>query len=481
MTAREELIQRARARMELLRRKAQKGDFWAYCLFMDYEFFSKRPVLKIIADAFQQVHDAYAKGLSLNVAASLPPRAGKSYITSLFASFMLCQFPTESVMRNTCTATLYDKFSYDTRDIIKSDRTRMVFPNVELSRDQQNIGGWSLKQAKQVSYFGAGVGGTIIGFGASMLAMTDDLFKDFEDAMSENVNDKTWTWKEGAHDSRVERNCCKIDIGTRWSETDVLGRLEAMGKYNVIVRIPALDENGETFCEDVHTSEYYRELESEIDEFIWMAEYMQQPIEKKGLLFPKSELKWFTLDEIKDKQADARIAATDTADKGNDDLCSPFADFFEDRFFIKDVVFTKDSIEITEPRVAQMILENRTEKILIESNNGGRSFSLNVEKLIKGQSTCEVDSRPTTSNKETRILMKSGFVKKYFWFRSDYERGSDYDRFIKALTGYKKEGGNKHDDAADGVTILAEFIEHLGLLTGKKNNQPQSKSALGFY
>lgn len=27
---------------------------------------------------------------------------------------------------------------------------------------------------------------------------------------------------------------------------------------------------------------------------------------------------------------------------------------------------------------------------------------------------------------------------------------------------YKKERGNKHDDAADGTTILAEFAEALG-------------------
>ena len=36
---------------------------------------------------------------------------------------------------------------------------------------------WNVEGARQVSYFGGGVGGTVIGFGASMLAMTDDLYK----------------------------------------------------------------------------------------------------------------------------------------------------------------------------------------------------------------------------------------------------------------------------------------------------------------
>lgn len=39
---------------------------------------------------------------------------------------------------------------------------------------------------------------------------------------------------------------------------------------------------------------------------------------------------------------------------------------------------------------------------------------------------------------------------------------------MKALTGYKKEGGNKHDDAPDGMTILAENVEFIGLC---KNNR----------
>ena len=78
-------------------------------------------------------------------------------------------------------------------------------------------------------------------------------------------------------------NCCSIDIGTRWSATDVLGRMEEMGKYDEIIRISALDENDESFCEDVHTTEYYHELrEEETEDMIWCAEYMQDPIEAIG-------------------------------------------------------------------------------------------------------------------------------------------------------------------------------------------------------
>lgn len=466
------LKKKAEAKLELLRRRANE-DFWAFCLYMNYSFFSERSILKLIALAFQNVSDAYDRGFSMEMAASLSPRAGKSYITSLFAAWMLGRNPTESVMRNACTASLYEKFSYDTRDIVRSERFQSVFPEVTMREDKQAVRDWSLESAQQVSYFGAGVGGTIIGFGASMLAITDDLYKGFEDALSENNNEKTHLWKDGAHDSRLERHCAKIDIGTRWIPDDVIGRNESRGKYDLIVRIPALI-NGETFCEAVHTTEYYLELQHELDEVIFASEYMQEPIELKGLLFPKSELNWFTMDDIKGRKEDASIGATDTADTGADYFSSPFAKKFSEKYFIHDVIFTRDPVEITEGRLVTSINEHRVQKQLIESNNGGRIFANNIKRGL-GLDLSDSDTiitRHATTNKETRIFMNSSWIKKHFYFRSDYAKGSDYDHFMKNLTKYLKQGGNKHDDAADSLNTLKELIEILEF-TGFKANKSQ--------
>lgn len=451
--------------MELKRREA-KDDFWAFCIYYDPVFFAGRPFLKRVANAFMRVYQAYSDKKIYRLAVSMPPRAGKSYISSLFIAWMLGKFPTESVMRNCCSAHLYNKLSYDTRNIIRSGKFQSVFTSVRLMGDKRNLAGWSLGTARQVSYFGAGVGGTVIGFGASLLAMTDDLYKSLEDAMSDTNNEKVWSWKQGTHDSRIEGSCCSIDIGTRWSATDVLGRMEEMGKYDEIIRIAALDENDESFCEEVHTTEYYRDLRSETEESIWSAEYMQEPIEAVGLLFPKSELNRFKLSDIEGKQPDGVIGACDVADEGDDDFCGPFAKVFGTKYFITDVLFTKDNVEITEPNLVSMILNIRCDNIRIESNNGGRLFALNVRRAVKAKNEkCIVQAMPTTSNKETRILLKSGWIKKHCYFleEGEYKKGSDYDRFMKALTGYKKEGGNKHDDAPDGLTILAENVEFIGL------------------
>ncbi|MDR2969289.1 MAG: phage terminase large subunit [Tannerellaceae bacterium] len=462
------LVRKAEAAV-ILRKRQARNDFWAYCLYMDTSFFVRRPFLKLIADAFTRVFLSYSNDTIYRLAVSMPPRAGKSYITSLFISWMFGRFPEESVMRNTCADPLYNKLSYDTRDIVRSRKYREVFPEIKLKPDKQNVHGWSLEGARQVSYFGAGKDGTVIGFGASMLAVTDDLYKSLEDALSDNNNEKTWVWKQGTHDSRIEGSCCSIDIGTRWSATDVLGRMEESrdGKYyDEIIRVPALDENDRSFCEDVHTTEYYHELRRETEDSIWMAEYMQEPYEAKGLLFPKSELKRFRRADMRGRIPDGRIGATDVADEGDDNFSSPFADVFGDQLFITDVLFTKDAVEITAPRLAQMIIDIRPDRLRIESNNGGKIFANDVRRLVKendSYSNCIIQACPTTKNKQTRILMKSGWIKEHCRFldESEYEKGSDYWWFMKWLTSYKKEGGNAHDDAPDSMTILAEFFDSL--------------------
>ena len=183
---------------ELFRR-----DFWEFCKYYDTPFFANRPFLKEVADGFQSIERGDIKSLSV----SMPPRAGKSYITTLFCAWVLGRNPSESVMRNTCTATLYLKFSYDVRNVLKTNKFKAVFKSVTLSDDKANLLGWNTNESRQVGYFGAGVGGTIIGFGATKLAITDDLYRGLEDALSDTTNDKIITWKEATHDSRLERNC----------------------------------------------------------------------------------------------------------------------------------------------------------------------------------------------------------------------------------------------------------------------------------
>jgi len=452
-------------------RELARRDFWCFCKYMDPEFFrDEREHLVIAAEGFQEIED----GITNKLAISMPPRAGKSYITSLFIAWRLGKHPRLSNMRNSYAASLAEKFSYDIRSIItESDKYRSIFPLVQLKGNRTAIQEWAIKGAKDLSYFCAGIGGPITGKGCEGVAVLDDPIKNWEEACSTTAIEKAWNWYGSTHRSRFE-GCAEINIATRWSKKDPIGRLIAAqgdlktgGKWRVIV-IPALNSEGESFCPSLKTTEELLDAKELLAKEVWEAEYMQNPIEAKGLLYPDTELTYFTMKELKG-DPDGVAGFTDTADKGTDYLASVIGQRMGELTYITEVYFTQDPIEVTEAGVAQLIINTQPDEMTVESNNGGRTFGRNVKALIKGKSpkTTMLD-RNTTQNKETRILMKSGYIKKNFRFRTDYKTGSDYDKFMLQLCSYMKAGKNDHDDAADALTGLAETIVDVKRLRGLK-------------
>ena len=435
-----------------------RRNFYYFCVYMDSLFFTiGKPHLKLIADAFQEVAD----GKVIELAVSMPPRAGKSYITSLFCAWMLGRNPDGSIMRNCYAAKLAEKFSKDIRDgIMPNEKYKKVFPDITVKGAIDN---WMINKNTQPAYFCAGVGGPITGFGCKTLAILDDGLKNIEEALSETVIDNVWNWYTSTHMSRLESGCPEIHIATRWTRKDPIGRLtdvesEAYKPGMKVINIPALNSDGETFCPEIKTTAEYHSLRKITEDFIWEAEFMQHPIESKGLLYPIEELNRFTMADIATKTPDAIVGFTDTADKGDDYLCSLIGKRFGEHTYITNVVFTQDGVEVTEPLVAQQIIDTKTQIMQIESNNGGYQYSRNVANLIDKKSYCSVITCNATTNKETRILMCAGYNKEYMCFRKDYEIGSDYDKFMRQLTSYVKMGKNKHDDGADSLTGLGNYM-----------------------
>lgn len=438
--------------IEEVLRLGAKDNFVLFCYYYNYDFFKARPFLKEIAQAFQEVADGNIKTLSV----SLPPRAGKSYITTLFCAWILGKYPTESVMRNTCSARLAEKLSYDARDVVKSERFAKVFPLVTLSKDKASVSGWNTNQSKQVGYFGQGVGGTIIGFGASKLAITDDLFRSMEDAMSETIREKTHSWKEATHDSRKETGCAEIDIGTRWTRDDIIGKNAEQGYYDQQIVVPALiEQDGAlySFCESVMTTEEYLLKKEKTREEIWMAEYMQQPVDIKGRLF--ENLRTFKdIDAVK-KHTQGAFAYIDVADEGGDYLCMVVGHIVAKDVYITDVVFTKANVDVTIPLCAKLLDENKVSYCRIETNGMGAIFI----KMLRDMTKTPLLKVNNNQNKDTRIIMNSSYVLRKFRFL-DGQIG-EYGQYVNNLKAYQKEGKNKNDDAPDATTGLGLFIQSM--------------------
>lgn len=438
---------------ELVRIELAKRYFWRFCLFYDHEFFSQRMFFTDIAQSFQDIEEGNIKSLSV----SLPPRAGKSYLTSLFCAWTLGRNPDQSVMRNTCTATLYLKFSYDVRAILKSDKFMRVFKDVRLSDDKANLQGWNTNKSKQVGYFGAGVGGTIIGFGATKVGITDDLYRGIEDALSDTINDRIHQWKQSTHDSRFESGCSRIDIGTRWSLNDVIGRNYEQGIYDRSISIPALTESGESFCPDVMTTQEFIDKRKHTAKEIWMAEYMQEPIDVKGRLF--NELTFIDPDKFeqltKEHPIEGCVAYIDVADMGADYTAMSICAVVNNQFYLVDYLMSKANTDVTIPLCASKLNQWGASYCRVESNSMGAMFGRHLQK----ETSTKILQVHNTTNKQTRIIMQSAFVQNKFTFIKRTDESCEL--FISNVMSYSKEGKNKNDDAPDCIAGLGLFVQSM--------------------
>jgi len=425
-------------------RQAARKNFWLFCVYYDYEFFYiKRPFLYVVALAFQDIFDR--KIITLSV--SMPPRAGKSYITSLFCAWVLGREPEQSIMRNSVTSTLFRKFSYDVREVLKSMKFKEVFPDVELSGDKQSIDGWNTTKAVQVSYFGNGVGGTIIGFGASRIALTDDLYRGHEDALSETINESTHQWYNSAHKSRVEKGCAMIDIGTRWSLKDVIGKNSEAKYYDRELIIPAIID-GVSFCEDVKTTAEYIKLRSETNSIIWESEYMQNPIEMEGVFMPFNKIKRYT--DVTGEGVN--LIYIDPADEGTDHFAALIGRLIGNNFYVTDAVFNLENLTTNEEVIKEKLLVHKIDQCFIEANNFGAYFIRNIR---KESPHVPVTAIKNTTNKLGRILAQSGFILEFFLFPE--KPNEQLTKFMRQMSSVSADS-KSNDDAADATAGIAAAI-----------------------
>ena len=184
------------------------------------------------------------------------------------------------------------------------------------------------------------------------------------------------------------------------------------------------------------------------------ANYQQEPIDIKGRLY--SEFKTYV-----DRPIFKRISAyTDTADTGKDYLASYiYGETMDKEAYILDILFTKEPMEVTEPLLARKLVENEVNLCWIESNNGGRGFARNVERLMRenhGTNQTTVKWFHQSKNKQARILTNATWLMEHVYFPDGWR--NRWPELYKSLMTYQREGRNAHDDAQDALTGIAEKI-----------------------
>lgn len=445
---------------------------------------------------------------------NLPPRLGKSRTLVNFCKWILGKSMENRVITCSYGDDLAMDFSRYTRDGIQEVATyptdivySNIFPLTRIKQGDSSYQKWSL-EGQFFNYKGAGVGGAITGKGCNV-SIVDDPVKDAETALNPAALDKTWLWYTGTFMSRLEQDGIEIVNMTRWSSKDVCGNIlkgeEAddwiILSMEAMYEFPVEDENGNwvsdenekdgikkdriMLCPSLLNFRRYETLRKAVPEEIHMANYHQRPVDLKGRLYPcfktYSEL---PVDRDGNSLVERTISYTDTADEGSDHLASFAGDVIKGEIFLKDCVYTKESMETTEPMMAKMLFNNDVTNAKFESNNGGRGFARAVRKILADEyrtNSISIDWFYQSKNKVARIITNSTYVLDHIYFPEDWE--DRWPQLAKDLYGYMKEGGTKQvDDGPDALTGMAEMVidgDYAGLIEWMKKQIRDQKIARG--
>ncbi|MGF2618487.1 phage terminase large subunit [Rossellomorea vietnamensis] len=469
MSKREEIEKRIRLLREKKRREAAQS-FWHFANALYPNFFKpERDYLKVICNAMEGIYfetlinektgKPYKK-----LALSVPPSMGKSFCSTLFSAYLLSKDEDAQVITVSYNEKMSSKFGQQVRDTIMMPPGGNpsefvlgdVFPDVKVKDNDSSKQNWSL-EGRYNSFLATSFTGTLTGF-RGKIGIIDDPVKSALEAYNENKLNEIFDWYADTFLSRILEGGSQIIIQTRWSKRDLIGRLlELEPDEWYVVNLPAYDkEKDEMLCEDIMSRQRYEALKRITSHEIFMANYQQQTVDSKNKLF--TNLKNY---EEKPESIKERICLVDPADTGEDSLVAIIADVAHNgQAYVVDVYMTKEDMDITAPRLAELLTEHRVRRVRIERNAAGRVFSSNVEKHLRNDHKnrfTTVETFPQKKNKEARIFSYAHVVERDVFFPINWR--FKFEDYYAEMNAYQKKGKNKHDDAPDCTTMLVETIE----------------------
>lgn len=398
-----------------------------------------------------------------------------STLAIFFVTWMGGLHPDKSILTFSHDAGIVRGFYDEVLRIIGEDGEYLwkdVFPDVPLVGTNAkelriDLGKRKRFENFQFSSVGAGNAGK---YRASGLLYCDDLCSGIEEALSKERMDKLWRTYTTDIRQRTSGSPPELHIATRWSVWDVIGRIQ-QGYMDhpdpkvKFIAIPALNESGESnfdypMTADRFTTERYVNLRDSMEDTDWRALYMNEPIEREGQLYHPDELRRFF--ELPDGEADGVVAVCDTKNRGSDYCFLPVLYLYGNDVYVADCVCDNGDPGIVEARLVDILLKHRVKQAQFESNSAGWHIAENVQqKVLERGGITKITTKPTTANKETKIVVNAPAVKQKCLFldSSRYQPNSDYGRMMSMLTGYTMAGRNRHDDVPDGMAMAVLYLE----------------------
>ena len=431
----------------------------------------RRKVLSQVVNALQDLADDRLDLLAI----SLPPGSGKTTLAIFYLTWLAGRFPDEPMLTGSHSNSFVRGVYDECLRILDPNGEYLwheVFPTIQVSNTNAkdcriDIGKRKRFETLEFTSIGTGNAGL---YRASRLLYCDDLVSGIEVALSKERLDKLWeTYTTDLRQRKIGDHCKELHIATRWSVHDVIGRLENdygdSDRAKFIV-IPALDDNDESNFDYAYgvgfNTKFYHEQREIMEDASWRALYLNQPIEREGLLYSEDELRRYF--ELPDGEPDAILSVCDTKDKGKDYCAMPIVYQYGNDYYVEKIICDNSNPEVVETRLVMEMMAHKVQLSRFESNSAGGRVAQKVQEQIKEKGgRTKITTKYTTSNKETKIIVNSPFIKEHCLFKDDTVIGTDkeYRKAMQFLCSYTMAGKNKHDDIPDAFAQLSEFIQSL--------------------
>lgn len=267
------------------------------------------PHLDYLARRLERAVRDVEQGQNRMITVSMPPRSGKSELSSLYFPLWLQRIqPSWKIGMLSHDDSLVSSWSGQVRQLI----TEHPALGVKMVRDYGAASQWTLEEGGGM--VARSIGSSVTGLGFKVLLL-DDIVKDFVSAHSKRMRDQIWDkWRSDIF-TRMEPPYLVIAIGTRWHEDDFIGRLvspETEGDPSAWERIvfPAIAERNDVLgrepgepllsplLEETNEEalERWSGVKQNVGTYVWSALYQQSPAPAKGAIFEDEWWQYWTTD-----------------------------------------------------------------------------------------------------------------------------------------------------------------------------------------
>ena len=463
---------------KLLLLEARNYNIDSYFLYVeknrepDRKFYLPRRKKFIQFGITQAIQDLLDDKLDL-LTISMPPGSGKSTAGIFLLSGVMGWWPEEPNLASAHSGILTRSFYDGVSQILNPDGEyawHEIFPGVkfnmrgDLNSKEQTINVGEPKRFKSLTC--RAINASLTGATrCERILYADDLCSGIEEALSKERLDKLWQTYNTDLKTRKKKFCKEIHIQTRWSVHDVVGRLQLDHENDDRARfisVPALNENEESnFDYDYNVgfdAKYFLDMKQSMDDVSFRCLFMNQPIEREGLLYHDEDFERYY--ELPDREPDSILGICDTKDRGTDFCFLPIFYQYGDKYYWEDCTYDNGAIEIVDELCASVIIKHNPHSVQFESNSAGGRTADAINEKIKGKCRTRITKKFTTQNKETKIIVNSGWVKEHVLIKdkSMYAPRSPYGMAVAALMSYTVSGKNPTDDVPDGMGMFAEYV-----------------------